>query len=86
MSGAIAGAAQAIAGAPAENVRLLMEKGVFNSETSVSGWREAWKEVFRGTATVQANTKSLDRRTLHEIREIRNWMHEVRDMAGRGGQ
>lgn len=83
VSGAISGAAQAVAGAPAENVRLLMERGAFNRETSVSGWREAWKEVFRGSARLNgANT--TDARSLHEIREIRNWMHEVRDMAGRG--
>lgn len=58
-----------------------MEKGVFRSETSVSGWREAWKEVFRGTTKDAMATKA---QSLREIREVRNWMHEVRDMAGRG--
>lgn len=48
ISGATAGAIQAIAGAPAENVRILMESGVVHT-TSVSGWRHAWKEVFLRT-------------------------------------
>ncbi|KAI0306545.1 hypothetical protein B0F90DRAFT_1623031 [Multifurca ochricompacta] len=74
ISGAIAGGAQAVVAAPAENVRLAIEGG------TVGGWSHAWKEVLRGTVPNRSNAKG----SLHEIRQVRSWMKEVRDMAGRG--
>jgi hypothetical protein len=75
ISGAVAGGAQAIVAAPAENVRLVIEGG------SVGGsWSHAWKEVVRETATNQ----SIRNDDLREIRQVRSWMAEVREMAGRG--
>lgn len=75
ISGAIAGGAQAIVAAPAENARLAIEGG-----TAGGGWSHAWKEVLRGTVQNQ----SAEKKGLHEIRQVRGWMMEVRDMAGRG--
>lgn len=75
-SGAIAGAAQALLAAPAENVRFVLEGG-----SSATGWSYAWKEVFRGTVGGQTLSK---RDELHQAREVREWMREVSDMAGRG--
>ncbi|KAH9063406.1 hypothetical protein EDB87DRAFT_1673476 [Lactarius vividus] len=75
ISGAIAGGAQAIVAAPAENARLAIEGG-----TTGGGWSHAWKEVLRGTVQNQ----STEKKTLREMRQVRGWMMEVRDMAGRG--
>ncbi|KAI9466241.1 hypothetical protein BJY52DRAFT_1424216 [Lactarius psammicola] len=75
ISGAIAGGAQAIVAAPAENARLAIEGG-----TAGGRWSHAWKEVLRGTVQNQPTEK----KSLHEIRQVRGWMMEVRDMAGRG--
>ena len=77
LSGAAAGGMQAVLAAPAENVRLAIEGG----SISGGGWSHAWKEVFRGTGTVHHDNK---RRNMEEIRQVRDWMKEVRDMAGRG--
>jgi hypothetical protein len=74
-SGAIAGGMQAVLAAPAENVRLVIEGG------TKDGWSHAWKEVFRGTAPLSSSTKEEN---LRDIRQIREWMRDVRDMAGRG--
>ncbi|KAI0341756.1 hypothetical protein BDW22DRAFT_1332297 [Trametopsis cervina] len=76
LSGAVAGGAQALVAAPAENVRLLLEGG-----SQTTGWSHAWKEVFRGTSPSQALSKQEQ---LHEARQVRDWMREVGDMAGRG--
>ncbi|KDQ60663.1 hypothetical protein JAAARDRAFT_125449 [Jaapia argillacea MUCL 33604] len=76
LSGAVAGGVQAIAAAPAENVRLVIEGG-----TPRSCWSHAWKEVFRGT---EGSTASSRQRQIHEAREVRQWMKEVGEMAGRG--
>ncbi|PBK83727.1 hypothetical protein ARMGADRAFT_667164 [Armillaria gallica] len=76
LSGAIAGGAQAVVAAPAENVRLLLEGG-----TVYHSWSHAWKEVFRGT---QSNPSASRVQNIEEIREVRSWMREVGDMAGRG--
>lgn len=73
LSGAVAGGMQALVAAPAENVRLVLERGLG------SGWSEAWKEVFRGT--VPASAAVTDR---ENARQIRDWMKDVRGMAGRG--
>ncbi|KAH9842717.1 uncharacterized protein C8Q71DRAFT_734085 [Rhodofomes roseus] len=77
ISGAAAGGMQAIVAAPAENVRLAIEGG----SSSASGWSHAWKEVFRGTRAPSTQSR-LDE--VHEARQVRVWMREVGDMAGRG--
>ncbi|KAJ7074272.1 hypothetical protein C8F01DRAFT_1099903 [Mycena amicta] len=74
-AGAIAGGAQALVSAPAENVRLLIEGG-----TSQNSWSHAWKEVFRGTATKSSSRHEA----IEEARQLRRWMNEVGQMAGRG--
>lgn len=74
--GALAGGTQALVAAPAENVRFVLEGG-----SPAAGWSCAWKEVFRGTSGNQALSK---RDELHQAREVRDWMREVSDMAGRG--
>jgi len=74
-SGAVAGGAQAIIAAPAENVRLVIEGGTGD------GWSHAWKEVFRGTEPIRHVSRAEE---LNEARQIRDWMRDVRDMAGRG--
>ena len=76
MSGAAAGGTQALVAAPAENVRLLLEGG-----SPTTGWSHVWKEVFRGTNADPALTR---REQLQEARQVRDWMREVGDMAGRG--
>ncbi|KAI0093565.1 hypothetical protein BDY19DRAFT_982559 [Irpex rosettiformis] len=76
VSGAAAGGAQALVAAPAENVRLLLEGG-----SPTTGWSHAWQEVFRGT---NADPTATRREQLHEARQVRDWMREVGDMAGRG--
>ena len=47
ISGGVAGGAQAVVAAPAENLRLRIENGAH------SGWSAAWKDVFVGTHTNQ---------------------------------
>jgi len=74
ISGAVAGGAQAIVAAPAENLRLAIERG------TGGGWSHAWKEVLRGTAPIQSTGSA----GLRELREVRSWMMDVRNMAGRG--
>lgn len=76
LSGAVAGGAQALVAAPAENVRFVLEGG-----SPATGWSYAWKEVFRGTRSDPFLSK---RDELHEARRVRDWMREVSDMAGRG--
>lgn len=76
LSGGFAGGAQALVAAPAENVRFVLEGG-----TPATGWSHAWKEVFRGTDNHVAKPK-VDQ--IHEAREVRQWMREVGEMAGRG--
>lgn len=78
ISGASAGGMQAVIAAPAENVRLAIEGG----SSSARGWTHAWKEVFRGT---QSRSSSLPRHDeVREARQVRDWMKEVGEMAGRG--
>jgi hypothetical protein len=76
LSGAIAGAVQALVAAPAENVRLVLEGG-FGGHS----WSHAWKEVFRGT-TVPLSVSN--KQNIEEIRQVRSWVKEVGEMAGRG--
>ncbi|TFY80715.1 hypothetical protein EWM64_g3295 [Hericium alpestre] len=81
LSGAIAGGCQAIIAAPAENLRLAIEGGSAKS----GGWSHAWKEVFRGTAPARSDLNiNVRNANLEDIRQIRTWMRDVRDMAGRG--
>jgi hypothetical protein len=75
ISGAIAGGTQAIVAAPAENLRLAIERS-----TTGGGWSHAWKEVLRGTAPTQPTGKE----SLRELKQVRRWMIDVGDMAGRG--
>ncbi|TFL07716.1 hypothetical protein BDV98DRAFT_539702 [Pterulicium gracile] len=75
LSGAVAGAAQAAVAAPAENVRLVL-KGA-----SGHSWSYAWKEVFHGTTSVPNASRSQQ---MEEVRQVRSWMRDVGDMAGRG--
>ncbi|KAL5533179.1 hypothetical protein ACEPAF_4955 [Sanghuangporus sanghuang] len=76
VSGVVAGGAQAIVAAPAENVRFILEGGGSHMD-----WSDAWKDVFRGTQTDTIKSKS---QALHEARQVRLWMQEVGEMAGRG--
>jgi len=76
LSGASAGGVQALVAAPAENVRFALE-----GNPSVRGWSHAWKEVFRGT---QSPEEASRQSVVHEARQVRHWMREVGDMAGRG--
>jgi len=73
LSGGTAGGLQALVAAPAENVRLVLEGG------SGAGWSGAWKEVFRGTMPISSTTTQRE-----NVRQVRDWMTEVRGMAGRG--
>ncbi|KAF5372991.1 hypothetical protein D9758_001628 [Tetrapyrgos nigripes] len=75
-SGCVAGGAQAVVAAPAENVRLLLEGG-----SVYHGWSHAWKEVFRGTSKRPGSSRKED---IQEIRQLRLWMKDVGEMAGRG--
>lgn len=70
LAGGVAGGAQALIAAPAENLRLVLE-----GNRPHSRWSSAWKEVFRGS------NPSPNRA---EAREFRRWMDEVKSMAGRG--
>lgn len=73
LSGAVAGGVQALLAAPAENVRLVLDGG------SGANWSDAWKEVFRGTRPLSSWTTERE-----NARQIRDWMKEVKGMAGRG--
>lgn len=75
ISGGIAGASQAIVAAPVENVRILLTSG-FQGHS----WSCAWKEVFLETTTVRNHPA----RKLQDIRQIRSWLQDVSQMAGRG--
>ena len=75
LSGAVAGGTQALLAAPAENVRMTLQGGPEGSP-----WPKAWKEVFRGTETLHRSKKT----DIAEIRQLRIWMKEVGEMAGRG--
>lgn len=75
IAGGLAGGAQALLAAPAENVRIALEGG-----SGGSSWSKAWKEVFRGTISTGASKK----RDIEDIRQLRTWMKDVGDMAGRG--
>lgn len=76
LSGASAGGMQALIAAPAENVRLALE-----GNPSVRGWSYAWKEVFRGTQSPAEMSRQSE---VREARQVRDWMREVGNMAGRG--
>ncbi|KAI0748306.1 hypothetical protein C8Q80DRAFT_1317985 [Daedaleopsis nitida] len=75
-SGALAGGAQAIVAAPAENMRFALE-----GTSPATGWHDAWKEVFLRT---QPMTTMPRAEQLSEARQVREWMREVGEMAGRG--
>ncbi|KZP23586.1 hypothetical protein FIBSPDRAFT_737135 [Athelia psychrophila] len=74
MSGAAAGGMQAVIAAPAENVRLA---GIGTG--SSGGWAGAWREVFRGAVPASPDASKRE-----NVRRVRNWANEVRQMAGNG--
>ncbi|KAI0636791.1 hypothetical protein C8Q77DRAFT_1154697 [Trametes polyzona] len=76
ISGATAGGAQALLAAPAENMRFALE-----GTSRATGWHDAWKEVFRRT---EPSTNLPRQEQLQEARQVRDWMREVGEMAGRG--
>ncbi|KAF9262170.1 hypothetical protein L218DRAFT_929801 [Marasmius fiardii PR-910] len=76
ISGGAAGGVQALVAAPAENVRLLVEGG-----TVYHSWSHAWKDVFRGTELRAGEYRTEN---IKDVREVRRWMKEVGEMAGRG--
>lgn len=76
ISGAVAGGAQAVVAAPAENVRLVLEGGGTHA-----GWSSAWKDVFLGS---RSNVNISKSESLREARQVRLWMKDVGEMAGRG--
>lgn len=73
LSGATAGGVQALVAAPAENVRLVLEGG------SGASWSAAWKGVFRGTVPISSTAVQRE-----NVRQVRDWIAEVKGMAGRG--
>ncbi|KAG8983813.1 hypothetical protein FRB90_005721, partial [Tulasnella sp. 427] len=92
-SGTLAGALHAFAGAPADNVRLVLERGLHpkidSSLRGHSGWRQAWLEVFRqidhldqprfeGKKVISDVTNIKSRQ---EAREFRAWIKEVKGMS-----
>lgn len=79
ISGAVAGGVQALAAAPAENVRLLIEGG-----STYSGWSSAWKDVFLGSCRNKDLSLESRQKLLEQARDVRRWMKEVGEVAGRG--
>lgn len=76
LAGGFAGGCQAILAAPAENVRLLLEGG-----SGGHSWSCVWKEVFRSRVVPPSVTLQQE---IQEIRELRTWLRDVGDMAGKG--
>jgi len=67
----------AVAAAPAENVRILME-----GSSSYNSWSHAWKEVFRGAEVIEPSVSIKQSRD--QARQVYSWMKDVKQMAGRG--
>ncbi|KAF8581218.1 hypothetical protein K439DRAFT_1636374 [Ramaria rubella] len=80
ISGGCAGSVQALAAAPAENVRIVLEGG-----QARGSWSVAWREVFSGTESLASHSPEPARHR-DEVRKIRHWVREVRGMAGKGWQ
>ncbi|EJD44067.1 hypothetical protein AURDEDRAFT_65507 [Auricularia subglabra TFB-10046 SS5] len=81
LAGSIAGGAQALAAAPAENVRILLEGGAEHAR-----WSQVWKSVFRASeqAAHLPQQDSHDGISRTDARKLRGWVKEIRDMAGEG--
>jgi hypothetical protein len=86
LSGGVAGAMQAVAAAPVENVRLVVEGG-----SAKSGWSSAWQEVFRRAKHLGITGQDTEAvggkpnvQDIKKAREVRDWVRDVRGMAGRG--
>lgn len=77
ISGAVAGASQALIAAPAENVKFFLEHGL-----SGQSWTCVWKEVFRKKNV--AGSTNVTPIHLQDFRQLRGWLQEVSSMAGRG--
>lgn len=76
VSGVVAGGAQALVAAPAENVRLAIERG-----TTGQSWTQAWRTMIRNSPQPSRESRNSQ---LREVRELRRWAREVGEMAGRG--
>ena len=76
ISGAAAGGAQAVIAAPAENMRFALV-----GTSAATGWHDAWREVFLKT---EPSIPIARADQFHEARQVRDWMREVGEMAGRG--
>ncbi|KAF9453269.1 hypothetical protein P691DRAFT_793069 [Macrolepiota fuliginosa MF-IS2] len=76
VSGGIAGGVQALVAAPAENVRLAIEGG-----RAGHSWTQAWRSMMRNSPRALQESRGTQ---LQEVRELRKWMAEVGEMAGRG--
>ncbi|KAF5358086.1 hypothetical protein D9756_001686 [Leucocoprinus leucothites] len=76
LAGGIAGGVQALVAAPAENLRLAIEGG-----TSGHSWIQAWKSMMHNNLAPQGDSRMSQ---LRNAREVRKWMREVGEMAGRG--
>lgn len=75
LAGGVAGGTQALFAAPAENFRIALE-----GRPGGSTWLNAWKEVFRDTRdTFRSRNGDIE-----DIRQLRGWLKDVGDMAGRG--
>lgn len=80
LAGSIAGGAQALAAAPAENVRILLEGGAEHAR-----WSQVWKSVFRASEQAAEHPQdSHDSISRTDARKLRGWVKEIRDMAGEG--
>jgi hypothetical protein len=77
LAGGVAGGMQALVAAPAENVRIILEGGSLGVGNPASN---AWKEVFRGTKSAFVSKQT----EVEDVRQVRRWMKEVGEMAGRG--
>ncbi|KZV93333.1 hypothetical protein EXIGLDRAFT_709913 [Exidia glandulosa HHB12029] len=81
IAGSIAGATQALAAAPAENVRILLEGGAEHAH-----WSAVWKSVFRASEDAVSATTGTSQSNLsrNQARHLREWVREIRDTAGHG--
>lgn len=87
---------QSIVGAPADNLRILLEDGISSkSLDGHSGWRDAWKKIFRGAEPLNPRPEHLSvagsrpnntarASARRQARDVKRWMNEVKGMAGRG--
>lgn len=58
-------------------VSQVLEAGIGTG--SSGGWAGAWREVFRGAVPASPDASKRE-----NVRRVRNWANEVRQMAGNG--